>query len=153
MITLVGVIRKGFLGEVFLSWIEGHIGFRQEVARRGPACLIPVSAHRWPMALGVPTPVLISDLPPPPGGTSFLGWLNLCLAGWKHRQKEQGKKSRRKRLGREGRTLEKGWRGADLARAGAPGPLSGVGSGQAPRSWASTSFIYREENEGSARIF
>lgn len=46
VITLAGVIQKGFLGEMLYSWIEGCVGFRQEVAGLGPASLIPTSTHR-----------------------------------------------------------------------------------------------------------
>lgn len=93
MITLAGGIWKGFLGEVLFSWTEGCVGFSQEVAGRGPACLIPASIHRWPMALGDPILVLIWDLPPS-GGTIFLGVAE-PLSGRLEKQAERTEGKRR----------------------------------------------------------
>lgn len=91
VVTLAGVIREGFLGEVLFGWIEGcedvwDPGGRWQ-DKVPPAYYQRVHTGGW-MALGVPILVLICDLPPQ-GGNIFLGVAAGRLAGWKHRQKEQ----------------------------------------------------------------
>lgn len=106
------------------------------------------------MALGVPILVLIWDLPPP-GGNLFLGVAEpVWQAGSTGRRNGGKEASRTRRLGRDGGTREKGVEGCRSGQSRSSRPTcNGVGSEQVSCSWASVSFIYREENEGSAQIF
>ena len=57
-----------------------------------------------------------------------MGWLNFCLAGWKHRQKEQrGRGIQDEKIGERRQDIGERVGGEDLARAGAPGsPATGL---------------------------
>lgn len=151
VVTLAGVIREGFLGEVLFGWIEGCEDVWDPGGRWQDK--IPLAYYQrvhtggW-MALGVPILVLIWDLPPQ-GGNIFLG----VAAPPSGRLEAQAERTEGKRPpGREDWEEKAGhWRKGGGCRSGqnrsSRPTCDGAGSERPPGSRASVSFIYREGNE------